>query len=396
VNSPNSARKRIVHLTSVHSPFDVRIFHKQCVSLAEHGYEVILLAPHHQNEFSRGVSIRAVPKPGGRLGRMTLTSWRLFRKAIALKPDLIHFHDPELIPVGVALAARGAKVIYDIHEDVPADILDKQYLPRQLRPWIAGIINWLETLSASSFSALIPVTETIAERFLPWHHNIVEVCNYPILGELASSSGRKRDRKNAIVYIGGIDEAKGLRQIVRAVSLVSADLSPILWLAGPYSSQAFRDELAHIPGWERVEEAGTLNRPALRDLLSTVRAGLVLFQPVPNNVRAQPNKLFEYMSAGLPVIASDFPLWRKIVDRAQCGLLVDPSDPAAIAKAIEYIFTHPEQADEMGQRGLKAVNELYNWNAEKQKLFELYQQILEGGRKREITVNVLDEVELGA
>ena len=125
-------------------------------------------------------------------------------------------------------------------------------------------------------------------------------------------------------------------------------------------------------GWDRVEELGTLGRSEVAQLFGQVSAGLVIFLPEPNHVEAMPNKLFEYMSAGIPVIASDFPLWHGIVEGAGCGLLVDPLDPRAIAGAIEHLLTHPEEAEAMGRRGRQAVERWYNWENEESKLLQLY------------------------
>ena len=104
-------------------------------------------------------------------------------------------------------------------------------------------------------------------------------------------------------------------------------------------------------------------------------AGLVTFYPLPNHVDAQPNKMFEYMSSGLPVIASNFPLWKKIIEGNKCGLCVDPLDPAAIAKAIDYIVSHPDEARAMGENGKRAVYEKYNWGVESEKLISLYRSL---------------------
>jgi len=131
-----------------------------------------------------------------------------------------------------------------------------------------------------------------------------------------------------------------------------------------------------LPGWQRVNVLGFLDRAGVRDVLGRSMAGLVTFHPAPNHIDSQPNKMFEYMSAGIPVIASDFPLWREIIAGNDCGLLVDPLNPAAIAEAIDYLISHPEEAERMGRNGRRAVEEQYNWEHEATKLIQFYEQIL--------------------
>ena len=102
-------------------------------------------------------------------------------------------------------------------------------------------------------------------------------------------------------------------------------------------------------------------------------AAAVLFHPAKNHVDACPNKLFEYMTARIPVIASDFPQWREMIEGVGCGLVVNPLVPIAIAEAIRWLLTHSEQAEAMGQRGRDAVLSSYRWECEADKLLGIYQ-----------------------
>ncbi len=148
-----------------------------------------------------------------------------------------------------------------------------------------------------------------------------------------------------------------------------------LLLAGAYSDEMDRTAVRQLPGWEAVEELGTLDRSRLWAIMCRCRIGLVLFHPCPNHMEAQPNKLFEYMAAGLPVIASNFPMWRELVEGCRCGICVDPMDSKAIAKGITWLFDHPEEADKMGQRGREAIREHFNWESEARKLLALYDSL---------------------
>ena len=109
-------------------------------------------------------------------------------------------------------------------------------------------------------------------------------------------------------------------------------------------------------------------------MLSQVKAGLVTLHPTPKYQTALPVKMFEYMIAEVPVIASNFPYWSDIVNDAGCGICVDPMKPEEIRGAVDYICRHPDIAREMGRNGREKVLEKYNWDREKEKLFALYRE----------------------
>jgi glycosyltransferase involved in cell wall biosynthesis len=371
-------QSKVVHLTSVHAAFDVRVFHKECKALARSGKHVVLVAPHAGDEVVDSVEVKGIKISGGRFARMTRTAWSLYREALRQNGDVYHFHDPELIPVGLLLAARGKIVVYDIHEDTPADMLHKDYIPRRFRRPLMWSVRKLEDAVCRGFAGLIAATPTIAERFYPINPHTVVVHNYPMIDEIAPTAELPwSSRPVAVAYIGSISERRGIREILRALALLPPTSPAEMMLAGPLSPNGLLTELEGLPGWARVRYVGLLGRPAIANLLSRVRLGLLVLQPEPNFVNAMPIKLFEYMAAGIPVIASDFPLWRQIIGEARCGLLIDPQDPQAIARAMDYLLSHDAEAEAMGRRGRKAVCELYNWNSEERVLLKFYSDLLE-------------------
>lgn len=362
---------RVVHMASNHQPFDTRIFLKECRTLAQHGYDVTFVVPHTHDEVRDGVRIRAVPIPKTRRERMLVTAWRVFRAALAERADVYHFHDPELVPYGWLLRLLGKRVIYDVHEDRPEQILSKSWIHPLLRRPIAFATEALEWLSARIFDHIIVVTPTIAQRFPD--HKTTLVQNYPILDELACAPEvHTACNKNMIAFVGGITEIRGIKEMVTAMSLLPEDVNATLVLAGTFSPPSLEEVVSRLPGWQRTEARGWQSREEVAKLLAQSKVGLVLYHPEPNHIDAQPNKLFEYMSAGVPVIASDFPLWREIVEGAECGLLVNPLDPKEIAEAIYHILSRPEYAMAMGQRGKEAVYSSYNWDKEAKRLLQIY------------------------
>jgi glycosyltransferase involved in cell wall biosynthesis len=368
---------KIVHLTSAHPAFDVRIFHRECKTLIRAGYRVTLIAPHACDENSQGIIIKGFPKRRTRLGRFTCSVWRVCQTAISEKGTIYHFHDPDLIPVGLVLRLLGKKVIYDVHEYLPKDILSKSYIPYRLRRLVAGFADHVERWSSLRFSGVVSATPAIGKRFCGINQNSIVAQNFPALGEFSPELD-DRGRKPWVAYAGVIAERRGITTMVEAMGMLPSDLNATLELAGMFESTRDYERVRHLPGWDRVHLRGMLKRAGVRELLAAAGIGLVVYQPAPNHDEAGPHKFFEYMAAGIPIIASDFPHWRRMIEGAGCGIVVDPVRPSETARAIEFLLTHPAEAAKMGKHGRAAFERHYNWEAEETKLLQLYESILNG------------------
>ncbi len=362
---------RVVHLTSAHSRFDTRIFVKQCRSLAGHDYNVsLVVADGKDDEFKDGVKIFDVGQLPGRLNRMFRMTQRVFQKAVALDADVYHLHDPELIPIGLKLKHLGKKVIFDSHEDVPTQLLSKPYLEPVLLRALSAAFSLFERHACRRFDGIIAATPFIRDKFLAINPRTVDINNFPVIGEL-DATVPWADKHQEVCYVGGIGVIRGAREIVRACEFLQSTVQ--INLAGSFSESLVEAEVKASPGWERVNELGYLDRAGVRDVLGRSVAGLVTLHPVINYLDALPVKMFEYMAAGIPVIASNFPLWREIIEGNQCGLCVDPLDPKTIAGAIDRLVNNPELARRMGENGRRAVMDKYNWSIEEGKLLRFYE-----------------------
>jgi glycosyltransferase involved in cell wall biosynthesis len=366
-------RRKVVHLTSVHPRDDIRILYKQCQSLALAEYEVhLVVADGLGDETSGGVYIHDVGRLQGRLRRMLQTTQKVFKLAIVLDGDIFHLHDPELIPVGLKLKKLGKKVIFDAHEDVPKQILSKPYLNKALRWMLSRFFSIYESWACSHFDGVITATPFIREKFLKINPKTTDINNFPLLKELGNDV--TWDSKGPeVCYVGGISQIRGIREICKAIELASSGAR--LNLCGSFESSNLEAAVLRMPGWGRVSAYGHVSRQGVRDILSRSIAGLVTLHPTINYLDALPVKLFEYMGAGIPVIASDFPLWRSIVADSNCGLLVNPLNPQEIADAIDFLITHPQEAMQMGSNGRRAVLECYNWTFESKKLLAFYENL---------------------
>ncbi len=364
---------KIVHLTSAHPRDDIRIFFKECRSLAAAGHDLMLVVADGLGpEVRDGVRILDVGAARARLDRMFRVTRRVYATALTLEADVYHFHDPELLPVGGALRRAGKRVVFDAHEDVPKQLLGKHYLGPVAKRVLSFVFALYERLACRELDGIITATPNIRDKFLRINRNTIDINNFPILGELEGSVGWDR-KADEVCYVGGIAAIRGVREVVAAMALTRPQIR--LNLVGGFTEAEVEKEVRTAPGWQQVHPLGERNRAGVRDVLARSKAGLVTFLPVPNHVDAQPNKMFEYMSAGVPVIASHFPLWCKIVEGNECGLCVDPLDPAAIAGAINRLVEDPVLAQRMGENGRRAVIERYNWAAEEKKLLAFYERL---------------------
>jgi glycosyltransferase involved in cell wall biosynthesis len=363
----------VAHLTSVHRRYDPRIFAKQCTSLAKHGFKVFLVvADGKGDENQHGVLITDVGVILGRVNRILKTTANVYKKALSLNADIYHLHDPELIPIGLKLKRLGKIVIFDSHEDVPKQMLGKPYLNAFLRRQLAYWLALYERFACKRLNAIVAATPYIRDKFLVINANSIDINNFPLLGELETDAGW-HNKGNYVCYIGGIARNRGICEVVKALESVKSGTR--LQLGGYFIDPKVEPEVKQYAGWQSVDELGYVDRSQVKAVLSKSIAGLVTLHPFVHFLDALPVKMFEYMSAGLPVIASNFSLWQEIVLENNCGLCVDPQDANAIAEAIDYLATHPNIAAEMGQNGRKAVMAKYNWQVEEQKLLTLYEKL---------------------
>ena len=389
---------KVCHLTSVHPAYDIRIFYKECKSLVKAGYEVVLIARHKTDKPETVEGVRIIPfRPfKNRLFRMLLAPLRMFFLAVKQEAKLYHFHDPELIITGLLLRLfTRAKVVYDIHEDFKTSIRQKYYLSRGIAVVMAGLFGFFET-TASKFFKLVLAEKYYKKRFPKGIH----VLNYPINDTAWGNTTFPKENaplprpgqeeplpvpgapgNHQLLYTGVIAEDRGALLHAQLLNyLKDVDLTMVGFCRKSIAQQmrqiaGDQQDRLHLEGEEEFVRPSRIHYYYER---GKWLAGLAIFPPTSHYMKKELTKFFEYMSAGIPIICSDFPVWRELVGGAGAGLLVDPFDPQAIANAVEFLKTHPDEAKKMGEKGKQAVLEKYNWSVEEKKLLELYQGILTG------------------
>lgn len=373
---------RVCHISSAHEPFATRIFHKEAKTLNKAGYDVRFIVQHDKNETVDGVRIIALPEPKNRFSRMFSLSKRIYKIALRQKVDAYHFHDPELLPWMLKLKKKtGAKVIYDVHEDIPRQIFSKQWLPKIVRKPTSILVNWIEKGISRKLDYVITATPDIKTNFKDCR--VVDIKNYPITLDskffgLYGCHKNKDYRKDycTLIYIGGLANNRGIKEIIQSLQFIDIKYNVRLKLAGKFSDSNFEKDVQTLKEWNRVEFLGWISPEDIVKELSKVDIGLVCLHPLRRFLTSLPIKMFEYMAAELPVIASNFPLWKEIIEENKCGLTVDPLNPKEIARAVEYLTERTEEAKKMGENGRKAVLGKYNWENESKKLLKVYEEPL--------------------
>lgn len=362
--------RRIRHLSSVHDITDTRVTYKECGGLGEAGYDVALINTHDGDTTVAGVPVIGLGAPRNRIHRILVKTWAIFFRALKEKADIYHFHDPELMGVGLALRLCGKKVVYDVHEDVPLQIMNKTWIPDWAKRPLAGIVRVLEGISGRLLSGIVAATPSIAAKFPPGRTVVVQ--NFPEKG-LATTRNEVpfEARSHAFIYVGGLSVQQGLFEMLDAVAQLPDGVRG--WIAGRFKHHQDRAE-AH-PGWSRVDYAGLVRREEIVAGLRDAQVGIVLDHPISNYVEGYSTKMFEYMACGLPVVCSDFRLWQEIVGEADCGITVNPFDTDAAAAALQRLLSDPEEAARMGENGRQAILTRYNWDVEFAKLTELYERL---------------------
>ena len=367
---------KVAHLTSAHPATDIRILYKECVSLRAAGFDVVLVAPGAESKEFAGVRIRSVPRPYGRWRRMTQTTVAVVRAARSENADIYHLHDPELLPWVPFLRRGGKQIIFDMHENMAMAIANKPYLP----PRVRRALGYVYAVGEKMLLNKVPVifAETSYRKYYPQIKQQAVVLNMPLVDELLDNPRNKNDQFT-VGYLGRVAQKRGSMIMLQAVhDLQQRGITVQFDCVGPvaaYHRQALQSMIQSL-GLQDIRIHGYQLPHKGWGIMAHCHVGLAILQDVPNYRESYPTKLFEYMALGLPVVTSNFPLYRSIIEKEACGLCIDPGNAEAVAEALYWLYEHPQEASAMGQRGRKAVREKFNWQMEADKLLAFYRQVL--------------------
>ena len=363
---------RICHMTSAHESNDDRIFLKECASLAKAGYDTYLVARGESRE-EKGVHVVGLGEaPAGRLKRMTTFADKVYRKALEIDADIYHLHDPELLPWGVRLKKHGKKVIFDSHENYPAQILEKKYLPGPIRKILSEVFRKYETHAVKEFDlVIVPCTFDGENIFEGRTKKTSLIANYPQIEDFYNTYVPSVQKEFDVCYCGGLTYQRGIFHLIKAAGKAEKRLL----LAGKFMGAEFEDKVRSLPEFKYVEYVGSVPNSEIPSLVQASRIGAntLLNMGQYHHMDTFGVKVYEYMSLAVPVLMPDYPYARAMMEKYEFGLCVDPENPENIADAILHLLSHPGEARQMGLNGRKAVEQEFNWSTQEKKLLELYE-----------------------
>lgn len=357
----------VCHLSTVHSRYDNRILNKQCVSLSKFFTTYLVIADGLSDEVYNGVYIKDIGKPKNKFFRMFFSVFYAFIMAKKLKADVYQIHDPELLPLGFIFSLLGMNIVYDIHEDYITSIKNKQYIPFLLRLPLASLVGYIE-LFFSKFMFCLIAEKYYAKRF----PSALTILNYPIINELSSLNSFDSD-SSLLLYTGNITIDRGALKTLEVSDYLPNFTFKMVGKCNLdfYNKYSFdNSNNINVIGVDRYVPFDEIIQCYDEGAL----AGIALFPYSHHYAEKELTKFFEYMAVGLPIIASNFSVWKSLIEDNGVGLCVDIDDTNEIISAINWLKDNPCEAYKMGQKGKSLVMSNFNWDIEFNKLLNFYNE----------------------
>ncbi|NDG73235.1 MAG: glycosyltransferase [Proteobacteria bacterium] len=366
----------IVHVSTVHPSGDNRIVFKECLSLARAGYRVSYVGTSDgPQKLPEALRYSALSKPKTRTQRLFRTQLNALIAVLRMKPALVHFHDPELIPLALCARLAGIKTVFDIHENLPLQVRSKPWIPSALRPLASLVAKIIDTIGFRFCNGVVLANQREVPNWAA--RKCAFVLNYPRLEDWLSISIKPASNKELrLFYCGGISSDRGILKMLDSLVIVNKTTSVRLVLVGRFSTLECESASRDHEGWKYVDYHGFATADELPTIASTTHIGIAVLAETPQYKQIVPTKLFEYMAAGMPFIASDFPSWRAAVGTSDAGLWVNPRDARQLAEAILRLSDDQSLRDSLGAVGRHTAEFGRSWKSQEVNLLDLYQRLL--------------------
>ena len=369
---------KICHVISGYLRDDARI-NRQCQSLLKDGHEVYLLTNDGlSNEEVKGIKIRVCKTFfKSRFKELLFARWQFSEKIKEINADIYQLHSPELLNLVYFLKKNNKKVIYDAHEDLPNHILEKEWIPLFLRKFISLISILYFHLVLPKLDGIISPHSHVSEKLKEINKASIEISNFPSIKSPKSFDlNNYLSREEIICYAGSVYRYSNQENAIDVVK----NIENLKYYVAGHVDQTFKETLEKRANSKNIKYLGRLGKKELSEFLSSSMIGLSIYDYKKNLGDKMgsfaTNKLFEYMEAGLPIICTDFKMWKNLIEETNCGVCVEPNNKEELRKAILFLLSDKKTAYEMGQNGRLAVEKKYNWLSQEKKYNHLFNKIL--------------------
>lgn len=369
--------KKVCHVISGYHRIDARIFQRQCKSLAKFGYEVSILTNDGEpNEIIENIKFFTTTWFWkSRIFILLFARLQFYKKAIDINADIYQLHSPELISLGLKLKRKGKIVFYDAHEDLPRHILEKDWIPVFLRKPLSFFIEIYMNSILKRYDEIISPHHHVVSNFKQITNNVTVIANFPLVNpNVALDFEHYNSLENIMCYSGTVYSYSNQEVILEAMN----NIKDIRYNIAGYIEKSHLQALAKYESFERVKFLGRIPWNDLNKFYKNSILGLVIYDYKLNLGMKLgsfgTNKMFEYMEAGLPIICTNYELWKKVVEKYNCGICVEPNNLSQLESAISFLINFKEKAFEMGQNGRKAILNEYNWESQERIYIELFKK----------------------
>lgn len=368
---------KVCHIISGYYRNDPRVFQRQCKSLKNADFDVCILTNDNiDDEILDEIPIYSCKIYWNSRIRILLNAKKQFlERAIEIDADIYQMHSPELLSLGLALKKEGKIVIYDAHEDLPMHILEKEWIPRIIRNPISVFVKYYMNRVLKKYNEIVSPHQHVVDKLKLINPNTTLITNFAKFGPLINYDlSHYLNRENSICYSGTVYLHSNQEFILEAIS----NINNLKYQIVGFIDENYKKQLSERNGFEKLQFLGRIPWEELNNFYSKSLIGMVIIDYKLNlgyrRGTYAVNKIFEYMEAGLPIICTDYDLWKEIVDKYDCGICVEPNNAKQIEEAIQFLISNKEKAYQMGQNGRKAVLLEYNWSTQEKEYLRIFKK----------------------
>ncbi|MFY8021333.1 MAG: glycosyltransferase [Bacteroidia bacterium] len=370
----------VCHFSSVHSIDDTRVFHRECVSLAQ-DFQVTYIGIGDFKGDRNGVQVIGLKASKSKLFRAFFTGFKAFTEAIKTDACIYHIHDPEMIPFGIFLSISGKQVIYDIHENTYGDIQYREWIPIKWRKLI-GKFYQLMLKAANNYLHIIPViaNKSFQNRLFLKEGNFTCIQNFAPINQLSKYRVENRYElvENKVLYAGLIqDHYYDIHPLLEAIELLNQKGFYVnLHVAGFLGWGNMDEILSHHPQLkkEQVIFHGKLKPDEVYQLSKSCKIGVCLKNQPEHLVFSHERKLFEYIALGLPSIFCNNQIYLELNSPHEIGIPVNLQSATEISEAFFMLLSDTNLQQKMAKNCIQLAENSANWESEYLKLQNCYTQ----------------------